>query len=160
MDGWGNFFFAEIGAAAALTGLIFVGVSINLSKILAIPRLPNRAFQALFLLVAVLIVSSLLLVPGQSLTVQGVEMLAIGVIACVTMALLDRDARRKAEPEFRRVVMAQAVLNQIAVLPYAIAGILLLIQGDGGLYWLVPAIIFSFLKAILDAWVLLVEINL
>ncbi len=35
----------------------------------------------------------------------------------------------------------------------------LLISGVGGLYWLVPAAIFSFIKAILDAWVLLVEIN-
>lgn len=46
-----------------------------------------------------------------------------------------------------------------AVLPYIIAGIVVLSRGSGGLYWIVPAIIVSFLKAILDAWVLLVEIN-
>jgi modulator of FtsH protease len=32
MSGWDNFFLAEAGASAALTGLIFVGVSINLTK--------------------------------------------------------------------------------------------------------------------------------
>jgi hypothetical protein len=32
-EGWANFFIAQVGAAAALTGLIFVGVSINLNKI-------------------------------------------------------------------------------------------------------------------------------
>jgi hypothetical protein len=34
-----------------------------------------------------------------------------------------------------------------------------LTRGVGGLYLLVPAIIISFIKALLDAWVLLVEIN-
>jgi hypothetical protein len=34
MTGWENFFIAEMGASAALVGLIFVGVSINLTRIL------------------------------------------------------------------------------------------------------------------------------
>ena len=32
-------------------------------------------------------------------------------------------------------------------------------RGEGGLYWGVPAVIVSFVLALLDAWVLLVEIN-
>ena len=51
------------------------------------------------------------------------------------------------------------VLTQFAVLPYVISGISVLTRGAGGLYWLVPAILISFIKAVLDAWVLLVEIN-
>ena len=51
------------------------------------------------------------------------------------------------------------LLSQLASLPYVIAGILALAIGTVGLYLVVPAIIFSFIKAILDAWVLLVEIN-
>jgi modulator of FtsH protease len=43
--------------------------------------------------------------------------------------------------------------------PYVIAGIFVLVGVPNGLYWLVPAAIFSFIKAILDTWVLLVEIN-
>ena len=35
----------------------------------------------------------------------------------------------------------------------------MIVAGVDGLYWLVPAVIFSLLKALLDAWVLLVEIN-
>ena len=45
------------------------------------------------------------------------------------------------------------------MLPYLIAGIILLVGDESGLYWVVPAIIFSLIKAIADAWVLLVEIN-
>jgi len=51
------------------------------------------------------------------------------------------------------------MLSQLAALLYVIASIILLVVGANGLYWLVPAVIFSFIKAILDAWVLLVEIN-
>jgi hypothetical protein len=64
MSGWENFFISEVGAAAALAGLLFVGVSINLTRILSLPRLPNRALLALVILLAILVVSSLLLVPG------------------------------------------------------------------------------------------------
>ncbi|MEI9934528.1 MAG: hypothetical protein WDM71_06665 [Ferruginibacter sp.] len=38
-------------------------------------------------------------------------------------------------------------------------GIILIAVGANGLYWIVPAFIFSFIKSVLDAWVLLVEIN-
>jgi hypothetical protein len=37
MLGWENFFVAEVGASATLTGLIFVSVSINLTKIMTYP---------------------------------------------------------------------------------------------------------------------------
>lgn len=35
----------------------------------------------------------------------------------------------------------------------------LVFVGLSGLYWLVPAILISMIKAAVDAWVLLVEIN-
>lgn len=35
MPGWENFFVAQVGASAALAGLVFVGISINLTKIVA-----------------------------------------------------------------------------------------------------------------------------
>jgi modulator of FtsH protease len=53
---WSEFFVAIAGAAAALTGLIFVGVSINLTRILSFSRLPDRAFQAIILMLTVLII--------------------------------------------------------------------------------------------------------
>jgi hypothetical protein len=53
----------------------------------------------------------------------------------------------------RRIVLAQG-----AVLPLLIAGVSLLLLTGGGLYWLVPAIVLCLVVAVLDAWVLLVEI--
>jgi hypothetical protein len=159
MNGWENFFIAEVGASAALAGLIFVGVSINLTRILSIPGLPNRALLALILLLTILVMSSLLLVPGQSLTLIGIELLVLGLIVWITATMLDVTILRTRETQYRMPYMLNMVLTQLALLPYIVAGIIVLTRGAGGLYWLVPAIVISFIKAILDAWVLLVEIN-
>jgi hypothetical protein len=43
MTGWESFFVAQVGASAAVAGLVFVGVSINLDKILKYAGLPGRA---------------------------------------------------------------------------------------------------------------------
>jgi hypothetical protein len=159
MIGWENFFMAEVGASAALTGLLFVGVSINLTRIISLPGLPNRALLALILLLTILIVCSLLLVPGQTLTFVGIEVLVVGVVVWTIATTLDVSILRKKEPEYRLQYMVNMALSQFAVLPYVIAGIIVLTRGADGLYWIVPAIVVSFIKAILDAWVLLVEIN-
>jgi hypothetical protein len=53
-EGWGELFLAEAGASAALGGLLFVAVSINLNRIIAIRSLPGAALGAIVLLVAVL----------------------------------------------------------------------------------------------------------
>ena len=49
MNEWHDFFLAQAGAAGVLTGLVFVGVSINLQKIVSDPRsgLAGRAGERL-----------------------------------------------------------------------------------------------------------------
>ena len=159
MIGWENFFIAEVGASAALVGLIFVGVSINLTRIISLPGLPNRAFLALIILLTILVVSSLLLVPGQPLTLVGIEVLVVGLIIWITATMLDVNILQTKKSQYRVPYLLNMALTQFAVLPYVVAGIIVLTRGADGLYWLVPAIVISFIKAILDAWVLLVEIN-
>jgi modulator of FtsH protease len=52
-----------------------------------------------------------------------------------------------------------AVLLEAATIPWLIGGILVLYGAAAGLYWLAGGIILAFVKAVVDAWVLLVEIN-
>ena len=76
---WANLMIAEAGASGALTGLVFVAVSINLQKVLAYPSLPGRAAESIIQLFSVLIITSLCLVPGQSPAALGWEFLVLGL---------------------------------------------------------------------------------
>ncbi len=154
--GWENFLVAETGAAAALAGLLFVSVAINISKILAYPGLPGRAAEAVLLLFNVLVASTLGLVPQPS-RLLGAELALVGLLLClIILSLQIRDARR---PEQRAWWSATRIVTvQLGLLPMIAAGVSLLAQRAGGLYWLVAGVIFSFGAALIVAWVLLVEI--
>ncbi len=164
MEEWHDFFLAVAGAAAVLAGLVFVGVSINLDTIMSNPGygLAGRALEALVLLVAVLIVTILLLVPAQGTVLAGAEVLAIGVVdwaAVVIIQVLVLKNWRSLDPSFRWHFVPRVVLCQLATLPIVAAGIGVMGWGLGGLYWLVIGVVLSFLVAVGDAWVLLVEIH-
>jgi hypothetical protein len=159
LDNWSNFFVANAGASAALTGLIFVGVSINLTKILSIVSLPERALISLILLFSILIRSLLFLVPDKKLNSIGLEILITGFITWLVVTVIDINIVRKKEKEYKRLYFLNFCLNQVALFPYFISGILIMNVGISRLDWLVLAFIFSYVKAMLDAWVLLVEIN-
>jgi hypothetical protein len=157
MEAWHDFFVAVAGAAAALTGLIFVGVSLSLSKIIT-TKLPDRASEALILLMTALIISCLCLAP-QSSTLLGIEILVLGVLVWFFMLRLDLSVLRATDKEYRKHYQRMIVLTQLATLSYIISGIVTLVCGCGGIYWLIPAIVVSFGKSVLDAWVILVEIH-
>jgi hypothetical protein len=158
-EGWGDFLVAEVGASAALGGLVFVGLSLNLDRILAFPGLANRAFIALALLVTVLVICSLMLVPGQSQVSIAIETLAVGGMLWIAGTRAAVLALSKGLYYSRRTFINDALFFQVAVLPYLIGGVLGLMGRDVGLLLVAAAIILSFVKAVLEAWVLLVEIK-
>jgi hypothetical protein len=155
---WDNFFVAEVGASAALLGLLFVAVSINLAKVLQYPHLPGRAAESLSALVAVLLVATCGLVPGQPTRAFGIEIVSIGALAWVFPMVLQL-RKPPQENALRRWMVNRIVLTQLSTLPIVVAGASLLAGAGGGLYWLVPGFAFAFMTAVFGAWVLLVEIN-
>ena len=155
---WHDLFVASAGAAAALTGLIFVAVSINLAQILADRRLPIRAAETLSILIGLLLLSVFMLVPGQSRVLLGIEIGGLGVVlGTVLLAQRLRLPRAPGEPRTWSVVPLIVILA--ATVPMAAAGISVLAHAGGGLYWLVPELLLAFAGAILNAWILLVEIQ-
>jgi hypothetical protein len=155
---WANFFFAQVGASSALVGLLFVAISINLAKILELPSLPGRAFEALVVLVMVLFISTFALVPGQSARALGVETLATALVSWATTLFIQKTAKVHVSHK-RSWMVSRIVTTQLATLPMVVAGASLMTGRGSGLYWTVFGVIASFLAALIDAWVLLIEIQ-
>ncbi len=155
---WGNFFVAEVGASAALVGLLFVAVSINLARILQHAALPGRAFEALVVLVMVLFVATFALVPGQSPTALGLEVSLVAITAWGITTRIQYKAPKNPEDP-RSWMITRVFASQLALVPMIVGGVSLVVGAGGGLYWVVAASIASFLAALIDAWVLLVEIQ-
>lgn len=157
---WESFFVASAGAMAALSGLIFVSVSINLDHILRVPGLDQRAMEALSLLVGSLLLALLVLVPSQPVAAWVAE---AGGFALLAAYLAGRSTRsmwpvRRAYPRTFAIRVAQALVTVPLFVVVAIVGAFSA-GGRGSLPWLAAAVITSTISASISAWVLLVEIN-
>jgi hypothetical protein len=90
--------------------------------------------------------------------VLGAELLGAGLVAWLTLVAIDVRAVRSRVGPSPGVLAGRVVITQVAVLPLLAAGVSLLLHAGGGLYWLVPGVVLCLVVAVLDAWVLLIEI--
>jgi modulator of FtsH protease len=154
--GWSDFLVATSGTAGALAGLVFVALSINLGRILQLPGIPGRAAETIVLLAAALIGALLALVPGQPAPRLGLVLLLLWLPAWgLPTALQITDLLRR---RYLRYNVLRFMLYQAATLPLLLAGLSLRGFLSGGLGWFALAVILSITVALLNAWVLLVEI--
>jgi hypothetical protein len=86
--GWHDFFIATAGATAALLGLLFVGVSINLAALAAAERVDLRARsgQAFPNLTFVLVISLIMLIPDPDPELMGASLGFIAVFGLLRVA--------------------------------------------------------------------------
>src|SRR5262249_40739176 len=63
---WHDFYVMAGGAAAALTGLLFVAMSLHSKSIMRHPLYGGRAVGTLVSLLTILFISGIVLIPGQS----------------------------------------------------------------------------------------------
>src|SRR5262249_44744442 len=146
------------GAGAALTGLLFVAVSINLERIMSLPGIPGRAAQALILLATPVFAGIAVLTPGQPPWGLGVELIIVAVL--VGFALLMGGRRRAAEQPLWSWLLNGVLASVVLSVGLLLAGISLVadLPGLGGLYWVPLATALAWLGGLFNAWVLLVEI--
>jgi modulator of FtsH protease len=155
---WGLAFTATAGAAAALTGLLFVALSINLKQIMASSSLINRAVEVLIVLAAVLILSTILLMPGQPNGAAAIEIIVVAVATSAVTGRIQLRTDRKALG-ISNFGFAMRVLGvHSGPLFLLLGGLTLLNDGGGGLYWVLPALLSMISVSIVGAWVLLIEI--
>ena len=89
---WESFALAQVGASAALLGLVFVGISINLRDIVGSGSLVHRAAEAVILLGSVLVTSTVVLIPGQRRDVLSAELILLACGLFAVIVFLQRDA--------------------------------------------------------------------
>lgn len=156
VEEWETFAVAQVGAAAALAGLLVVACSINIERIIAMPAVVSRLGATLTLFTGVLVVGSLLLVPGLDHRPLGGLIAAVG--AALTALVYAQRGLRHIERPYRKYTRNAAALGILAALLMTVAGLGYATTAIGGLYWLVPAILIAFGIGLLNAWVALVEI--
>jgi hypothetical protein len=156
LDPWHDLFVMAGGASAALAGLLFVAVSLNLEHILKYRALPTMAAQSVAILIGLVVACVLGLAP-QAVGVFGIEILVLGAGLLVLLVTTTIRART---PGDRRVWLAQRLgLALAGVLPMVVGGASLVAGTGGGLFWILAEIVAGLAVATLNAWVLLIEIR-
>ena len=171
-EGWGDLFLAAAGATAALSGLIYVGLSVNIRAVLAADKregqnfLTGRALEALAALLIVLVISLVGLVPAipRGALAAFILLAGAGSATSPVRALL---ASRSGAAESGAVQPGAALDGPLVLRLITAAGltVTLLLAGvtfatghGGGLYWLPAAFVLAIIIAAVNAWVLLVEV--
>jgi len=144
---WKDLFVASAGASAALAGLVFVAVAINIDRILKFKGLPERALETVLLLLSVVLVSIIGLIPGQSHVALGAELLGEALLCGAVIAtLLKRSLPPRSSPQAWRI--SRQVVTAAGTVPLIIGGASILAHSGGGLYWTVAGIIFAIAGAV------------
>jgi hypothetical protein len=161
---WSEFALAQLGASAALLGLVFVALSINLRDVVGSQLLVNRAGEAVVVLASVLVTATVVLIPGQDGGVLSAELLVVAIVTSYAVWRLERGSRavRPERSDERGPSRSQAAFRRAmclgAQLLLAIAAITLALDAGGALYWWPAAVIAAYVGALGNAWVLLIEI--
>jgi hypothetical protein len=154
---WLGFGEALAAVAGALTGLLFVALSVKGDVIAASRSLSSRAAQTLVLFMTSVLVAVLLVAP-QPAAALGWELLAVAVASGAILLILDRRAGHGSDRTVARDIEKFSPNTVTAVL-VGVAGITFLLKAGGGLYWLIPAAVASLLGGVVNAWLFLVKVT-
>jgi hypothetical protein len=152
---WPDYFMMVGGGAAALTGLVFVAMTLHLQEITTNLVHRHRARTILTGLTAVFIRCALVLMGGQNARAIAIEL--IGVLLVVE-AILYRSIRQAArEPD--RWVLGRAIGSFACLLLEQAGAVVLFFGNTWGLYVVGLGMMSSFVFMVSGAWLLLVGVG-
>jgi len=158
-DEWRDFFLVVGGAAAVLTGLVFVAMSINLGDVTHDATHRNRASGTLAGIIAAFVICSVALIGGQGHVAIGIEWATVAAIAAggVYVHGYVRAYRSGGSNVGLRLPrLATGTILYIA----EIAGACVLIAGRvAGLYVAAVSMVLLLVWMISGAWLLIVGVS-
>jgi modulator of FtsH protease len=154
-DQWRDFFVMVGSSSAALTGLIFVALSLNVSVVTQDVTHRYRAIDTLSGMVGVLVICALALMGGQSHVAVGIEWFVVaGISAAVYVRGYFRAARGGGNVELllgrRVVVLGVLYLFQL------VGAALLVADHVAGLYIAAVGMVAALAFMISAAWLLVI----
>ncbi len=155
INSWHDYFMTVGAGAAALTGLVFVAMTLHLEEIISNLVHRHRARTILTGLTAVFIRCSLVLMGGQSAQAVAVELFVVLLVVEAILYRSIRQAARDADPWVLR-----RTLGSFACLLLEQAGaVVLFFGGAWGLYAVGLGMMSSFIFMVSGAWLLLVGVG-
>jgi len=152
-------FAATLGAiAGALTGLLFVTVSIKGDLLSRSQNLSSRAAQSLCLFMSAVLIALIVAAP-QPHAALGVELLLLAGTLALGMLILARRAGHATAKSGTTRYLERWSPNLVTPLLIGVGGVTLLVHPGGGLYWLLAAAVASLLGGVVSAWLFLVKVT-
>lgn len=157
-EGWQPFFGAVSAASAALAGLLFIALSLNIRAMANDATFLGRAREAFGGFLCLLVIALVTLIPGQDRRVLGTELVAFALIVAGFSVVLQGRTVRRLPREHRRHWVSRLLPLNLATTAILVAGVSMVIGRYGGLFWLVPTVIVYFVWAFFTIWSLIVQI--
>ncbi|TMG14637.1 MAG: efflux RND transporter permease subunit [Chloroflexi bacterium] len=145
---WQNFYIMIGTANAAITGLLFVALSLHVKQILAHPVYKPRAIVVLVILTTQIVISAIVLAP-QPRELMGWEILILNAF------FLALNVRHRTPA---RLTAGSALTIAIRVI-YVLASISLITGVGGGFYILGGVLTLTLVRSIFNCWTLLTALE-
>ena len=159
-SGWQNFYLMTGGAAAALTGLIFVAVSLHTRSIMGTVLHRDRAWASIASLISQVFIAAAVLVPAQPALALGIEIELIAVFWVYRTAWVVREfgpTMRTADRPAARWQVEWAVWL-VWLVALVAGGFVLAAGAEVGFDLLAIAMVGMLGSAVWNAWVLISEV--
>lgn len=162
VEGWHDYYHVFGDASAALMGLLFVSLSLNVREITRNANADLRllAAQTFSSFICLVMFALLFVIPNQGPRGLGLPMLGIDLILLFVTARRFKQTRdRQPRTWGRNNLLLRFVIPSTCFMMILVIAVTVLLGKTGGLYWFVPVTILLLWDASINAWDLLLKLH-